>query len=300
MTSGAAYINRKAFFRTAVMCLIGWLLMSAYSASAKTDDETLCLEIIVAATPQPDWAELHVHKEMQSRDCHSRLSDALKAQGGSNEVMSHAVYHQIMSGKSFRKIPLWPDKHRDWDRSYDGYDYFQIFWPALNAAEKSWDEGFEGGVKHDFAIGWTLAILEEDFEINDARSRGYWGRGIKTYLVIPVLILFFLILLDALFVRFGWFPSFRPFERMKGSPVSDARNDSNFNISSHNEKNKIKRYMNTFLRALPIVIPMTFLGCLSGYFVARKVNFSNASEFVLIGLALGFFLGLTIGILRQK
>ena len=58
--------------------------------------------------------------------------------------------------------------------------------------------------------------------------------------------------------------------------------------------------MNTFLRALSIAIPMMLLGCITGYLVARKVNFSNASEFVLIGLALGFFLGLTIGILRQK
>jgi len=162
-----------------------------------------------------NWISLPSHDVMQSRECHSRLSDSLKAKAGTNDMLSHAVYHQILAGESFRKIPLWPDKHKDWIGAYDGFDYTAVFWPALEAAERSWDEGFEGGVKHDFAIGWTKTITETDFGINEYRNRTGGMTGLGHYLVLPVIFFTILALIEALFVRLGLFSGLRMFYRNK-------------------------------------------------------------------------------------
>lgn len=130
-------------------------------------------------------------------------------------MLSHAVYHQILAGESFRTIPFWPDKHEDWVGAYDGYDYAAVFWPALKAARKSWDEGFEGGVKHDFAIGWTQTVTEDDWRINDFRERTGWLTGLGHYLVLPGMFFIVLALIESLLNRFGWFPKLRLFYRKK-------------------------------------------------------------------------------------
>ena len=161
------------------------------------------------------WTGLSFHNEIQQRDCHSQLSDALKAQGGSNEVLSHAVYHQILAGESFRDIPLWPDKHDDWVEPHEWYDYVEVFLPALKAAEKSWDEGFKGGVKHDFAVGWTQTVLDGDFWINEYRNRTGRITGIKSYLALPGLVFIFLLLIEAFIDRLGLLKGWRFFYRYK-------------------------------------------------------------------------------------
>jgi len=181
--------------------------------SALAGETGTCPESV--ANHQTEWTALSFHNEMQSRQCHSLLSNVLKAQGGSNEKLAHAVYHQILAGESFRNIWGWPDKHKDWAGSYEGYNYMKVFWPALEAAEKSWDEGFEGGVKHDFAIGWTHAVTEDDFWINDYRNRTGRVTAIKSYLVLPGLILIFLLLIEALIDRLGFLPRWRFFYRYK-------------------------------------------------------------------------------------
>ena len=165
---------------------------------------------------QLDWKTLPVHNDILSRECHSKLSHALKANADTNEMLSRAVYHQILAGKSFRKIPLWPDKHKDWVGAYDGYDYLAVFLPAIKAARESWEAGFDsGGYKHDFAIGWTLAVLKKDFEINETRNRTGRFTNLKNHLVLPGLILIFLVLIEALIDRFGWLPKIRLFYRYK-------------------------------------------------------------------------------------
>lgn len=162
---------------------------------------------------QINWTGLPIHKIMQSRNCHSQLSDALKMDASTNEMLSHAVYHQILAGESFRKIPLWPDKHDDWDGTYGGYSYTSVFLPALKAARESWDDGFEGGVKHDFAIGWTQTITESDFEINHDYIQTGRKSVARGHLLIPGLVLVLMILIEALFNRYGWFPNLRLFYR---------------------------------------------------------------------------------------
>ena len=149
---------------------------------------------------------------MESRDCHSQLSDELKAQGGSNDVLSHAVYHQILAGESFRDIPMWPDKHEDWVYDYQDFDYAAIFKPALDAAKESWDEGYEeGGTRHDFAVGWTETVTRNDYRIKDYRNRTGQFMGIKRYLGWPVLILVILTLIEKFIASRGQFPRLRFF-----------------------------------------------------------------------------------------
>jgi len=164
---------------------------------------------------QMDWTELSIHNEFQSRDCHSRFSAALKAKADTNEMLSHAVYHQILAGESFRKIPLWPNKHEDWIGSYDEYYYAAVFRPAIKAADESWEKGFNGGVKHDFAVGWTLAVLEGDFKINDERNRTGRNFAVKAYMGLPGLLLIILVLTESLIDRLGLFPGRRFFYRYK-------------------------------------------------------------------------------------
>lgn len=272
-----------------------------FSVSAQAADDNTCTE--VAAVHQLEWTDLSVHTAIQSRKCHSRLSDTLKAQGGSNERLSHAVYHQILAGEGFRNIPLWPDKHKDWVGGYEGYDYVEVFLPALQAAENSWDAGFEGGVKHDFAIGWTHTVTEDDFWINEYRNRTGRLTGFKSYFVLPGLFLFLLVLIESLIHRLGWLPGWRffyPYKSTKNSRLFELRKPLNLNTSPHKAEGKTVRGTKTFMRALPIAIPIAFLGSISGYLIARKVNFNNAMEFTIFGLALGLFLGFAIGVLKQK
>lgn len=164
---------------------------------------------------QTGWMQLSIHNQPQSRDCHSQLSDALKEKATTNEMLSHAVYHQILAGESFQTIPFWPDKHEDWMGFYDGYDYSAVFRPAINAAEKSWGEGFNGGVKHDFVVGWTLTVTDGDFRNNDYRNRTGQILNVKSYIVWPGIILFLLVSIEAIFNKFGWFPRVRLYHRNK-------------------------------------------------------------------------------------
>ncbi|WP_427454804.1 hypothetical protein [Litorimonas sp. WD9-15] len=189
------------------------ILTTLISTQSFAQDNPGCAE-----TPrdhQSDWTVLPEHVQMQSRFCHSQLSDALKAGAETNERLSHAVYHQILAGESFRDIPLWPDKHEGWVKSYEGYDYTNVFSSALEAADDSWDQGFEDGGKHDFAVGWTQTVTEDDFRINDYRNRTGNITGVKSYLVIPGLILIFLVLTEAIIDRLGLFPGMRFFYRYK-------------------------------------------------------------------------------------
>ena len=213
MILGAQHYMRKIY------CGIA---LTAFAASipkiSKAAEMPLCSETV--EFHEMDWTALPVHKEKQSRDCHSHLSDALKAKANTNEMLSHAVYHQILAGESFRTIPLWPDKHEDWVSSYDGYYYTPVFWPALKAAKASWDEGFEGGVKHDFAVGWTQTVTETDFEIN---TRPLRYMAVKTYMALPTLLLIVLFFIEVLMDRFGWFPRCRLLHRVTGEFYGNRR-----------------------------------------------------------------------------
>lgn len=204
---GAPQKTRKIHFAIVLAAFAG------ISSITNAAEIPLCPETV--GFHEADWTELPIHKGLQSRDCHSRLSDLLKAKAATNKMLSHAAYHQILAGESFRTIPLWPDKHEDWISSYDGYDYAAIFFPALKEAKESWDEGFEGGVKHDFAIGWTQTILETDAGINEYRIRTGGMTGFGHYLVLPGIFFILLALTEAIFNRFGWFLGYRLFFRTK-------------------------------------------------------------------------------------
>ena len=185
----------RRFKWTNAICLAVWVWLGS-SVAVSASEALPCSETL--SDHKAEWTELFIHNDLQSRACHSGLSDELKALSGSNAVLSHAVYHQILAGESFRNIPLWPNSHKDWIEPYEWYNYTKVFLPALKAAEESWDEGFEeGGEKHDFAVGWTQTVLDGDFWINEYRNRTGRFTGLKSYLALPGLIFIILVLIEA-------------------------------------------------------------------------------------------------------
>ena len=209
MINAVSKINNLVFGSSLVVLI--WI---GSSVSALASEVSPCSETLLDHTLE--WTILPFHEGMETRNCHSQLSDALKAKSGSNEVLSHAVYHQILAGESFQNIPMWPDKHEDWVDHYQGYNYAAIFKPALDAAKEAWDKGYEqGGARHDFVVGWTRAVLDDDFRINEYRNRTGGFTGLKSYMTLPGLIFILLVLMEGLIDRLGWLKGYRFFYRDK-------------------------------------------------------------------------------------